>query len=78
MSPDERRAMFASVDLHHMNDWIDHGENWRDTVYTTASAYPEYTDMIRLWHDRWAEMATPAIPNWLERELIRLGVLKAR
>ena len=59
MSPDERRAMFASVDLHHMNDWIDHGENWRDTVYATASAYPEYTDMIRLWHDRWAEMATP-------------------
>ena len=61
MSPDERRAMFASVDLHKMNDRIDHGENWRDVVYATASAYPEYTDMIRLWHDRWAEMATPRI-----------------
>ena len=63
MSPDERRAMFASVDLHTMNDRIDHGENWRDTVYATAATYPEYTDMIRLWHDRWAEMATPAIPK---------------
>ncbi|MCK4861480.1 MAG: HAD family phosphatase [Rhodobacteraceae bacterium] len=61
MSPDERRAMFASVDLHTMNDRIDHGENWRDVVYATASVNPEYTDMIRLWHDRWAEMATPSI-----------------
>ncbi len=63
MSPDERRAMFASVDLHTMNDRIDHGENWRDTVYATAAAHPKYTNMIRLWHDRWAEMATPTIPR---------------
>jgi len=61
MSPDKRRAMFSSVDLHLMNDKIDRGGNWRKTVYSTATAYPEYTDMIRLWHDRWAEMATPAI-----------------
>ena len=61
MSPDERREMFAAVDLHLMNDQIDHGQNWRDTVYATAATYPEYADMIRLWHDRWAEMATPPI-----------------
>lgn len=46
-----------------MNDKIDHGENWRDMVYATAEAYPEYADMIRLWHDRWSEMATPIIPK---------------
>jgi len=34
-------------------------ENWRDTIYATAVSYPEYTNMIRLWHDRWAELATP-------------------
>lgn len=61
MTPDERRAMFATVDLHQMNDKIDHGENWRDTVYETADSYPDYSDMIRLWYDRWSEMATPLI-----------------
>lgn len=61
ITSDERRAMFAAVDLHQMNDKIDHGENWRDTVYETADAYPDYSDMIRLWYDRWAEMATPLI-----------------
>jgi 2-haloacid dehalogenase len=76
MSPDKRRAMFASVDLHLMNDKIDHGENWRATVYSTAAAYPEYTDMIRLWHDRWAEMATPAITkSWdILRRLRQQGI----
>ena len=61
MTPIARRAMFAAVDLHAMNDRIDHGENWRDTVYATAEAYPEYSDLIRLWYDRWAEMASPRI-----------------
>lgn len=76
MSPDERRAMFSAVNLHLMNDRIDHGENWQDTVYATAKAYPEYSDMIRLWHDRWAEMATPAIPkSWdILRQLRQQGI----
>lgn len=75
MSPDERRVMFAAVDLHLMNDKIDHGENWRDTVYATAKAYPEYSDMIQLWHDRWSEMATPAISKSWEilRQLRQQG-----
>lgn len=63
MSKDERRAMFKAIDLHSMNERIDQGENWRDTVYAHAEKFPEYRDMIRLWHDRWAEMATPAIPH---------------
>ena len=63
MSPDERRAMFAAVDLHAMNDKIDHGENWRETVYATAAAHPKYSELIRQWHDRWAEMAAPTIPH---------------
>lgn len=61
MSKPKRREMFANVDLHQMNDRIDHGENWRETVYETAENYPEYRDMIRLWHDRWSEMCTPII-----------------
>lgn len=75
MTVDQRRAMFANVDLHQMNDRIDHGENWRDTVYETADANPEYSDMIRLWFDRWAEMATPLIDDsWdILRRLRRQG-----
>lgn len=63
MSKDERRKFFAETDLHKMNDGIDHGDHWRDTVYAHAEKHPKYADMIRLWHDRWAEMATPAIPH---------------
>ncbi len=63
MSKDERRKFFAETDLHKMNDGIDHGDHWRDTVYAHAEKHPKHADMIRLWHDRWAEMATPAIPH---------------
>ena len=76
MSPAARRKMFADVDLHTMNDKVDRGENWRETVYAYADAYPEYTDMIRLWHDRWDEMAAPLMPkSWdILRRLRKTGV----
>ena len=56
-----RRAMFDAVDLHAMNDAVDRGENFRDTIYATADATPEWRDEIRMWHDRWIEMASPTI-----------------
>lgn len=58
-----RRAMFASVDLHAMNDRVDRGEDFRTVVYATADAWPEFAAEIRLWHDCWIEMAAPAIPH---------------
>lgn len=58
-----RRAMFAAVDLHGMNDRVDRGETFRDVIYDTATAYPEFEAEIRIWHDRWIEMAAPAIPH---------------
>ncbi|MEM9642517.1 MAG: HAD family phosphatase [Pseudomonadota bacterium] len=57
----ERDALFAEVDLHGMNDQIDRGANFRDTVYAHAEKYPHYADLIRVWHDRWIEMASPLI-----------------
>lgn len=60
---DRRRAMFAAVDLHGMNDRVDRGETFRDVIYDTATAYPEFEAEIRIWHDRWIEMAAPAIPH---------------
>ena len=60
---DRRKAMFAEVDLHGMNDVVDRGGHFRDTVYATAEDYTHWRDEIRMWHDRWLEMATPVIDH---------------
>jgi len=62
---DKRRAMFATVDLHAMNDRVDRGAHFRDTIYATADDIPEWRDEIRMWHDRWIEMASPVIDHSL-------------
>ena len=58
-----RRALFGAVDLHAMNDEVDRGADFRETIYATAEAHPEFRDEIRLWHDRWIELARPEIPK---------------
>lgn len=58
-----RRAMFAAVDLHGMNDRVDRGGVWADEVAATAKAYPDWAEEIGHWHDAWIEMASPAIPG---------------
>ena len=58
-----RRAMFATVDLHGMNDEVDRGGHFTEVVYATADRYPEWRAEIRMWHDRWLEMAAPEIPH---------------
>lgn len=60
---DRRRAMFAEVDLHGMNELVDLGHDFNETVYTWAEKYPHWGDEIRMWHDRWLDLATPAIPH---------------
>lgn len=56
-----REAMFAEVDLHAMNDVVDAGGPFRDTIYQTAEQYPDWRDEIRMWHDHWLDMASPRI-----------------
>lgn len=63
MGEARRRAMFAAVDLHAMNDRVDSGEDFHSVVYETAAAHPEFRDEIRLWHDKWDELAAPDIPQ---------------
>lgn len=65
IGPEARRRMFAAVDLHGMNDEIDRGGPFRETVYATAARYPEWEEAIRMWHDRWIELAAPVIPHSL-------------
>lgn len=60
---DRRRAMFAAADLFEMNEQVDRGADFRDTVYAMAEACPEFRNEIRLWHDRWIELAQPDIPQ---------------
>ena len=63
IGPERRRAMFAEIDLHSMNDAVDRGGHFTDTIYAAAEAYPAWRDEIRMWHDRWIELASPAIPH---------------
>ncbi len=69
-----RREMFTDVDLHDMNNNIDLGGNFRNTIYGTADKYPKWRDEIRMWHDRWFELATPAI----DHSVVLLRALRAK
>ena len=62
---DRRRKMFAEVDLHGMNDKVDLGHPFTETIYATAEAYPAWRDEVRMWHDHWLELATPVIDHSL-------------
>ena len=56
-----RRAMFAAIDLHGINDKVDRGENFHDTIVAAAKDNPDWHDEVMMWHDRWIDMAAPAI-----------------
>lgn len=73
---DRRRALFAAVDLHGMNDLIDAGALFRETIYDWADQYPDWRPEIRLWYDRWIELASPRIDGSirLQRALRAKGV----
>lgn len=60
---DRRRELFAEVDLDGMNERVDLGDDFRQAVYAKADEHPEWQNEIRLWHDRWIEMAQPAIEH---------------
>ncbi len=60
---ERRKAMFAEIDLHGINDLVDRGHNFRDTIYAAADDNPDWAAEVRMWHDNWSEMATPAIDH---------------
>ena len=63
MGEQARRALFAEVDLHAMNDEIDKGAHFRDVIYATAEANPAHREAIRRWFDDWIVLASPVIPQ---------------
>ena len=58
---DRRQALFAAVDLHGMNEAIDAGALFRETIYDWADRTPDWAPEIRMWYDRWDELASPRI-----------------
>lgn len=58
-----RRRLMAEVDLHGMNLGVDRGDVWRDAVTGLAARHPDWAEEIMFWHDRWIEMASPAIDH---------------
>ncbi|MEM7320655.1 MAG: HAD family phosphatase [Pseudomonadota bacterium] len=58
-----RKKLFEDVDLHAMNDLVDRGHNFRETIHDWAERHPDWRAEILLWHDQWIEMAQPAIPH---------------
>ncbi len=71
---DRRRALFAAVDLHAANAAVDDGAPFRATIYGCADRHPDWAAEIRMWHDRWDELASPRI----EGSIALLRALKAK
>jgi 2-haloacid dehalogenase len=74
IGPDRRRALFAEVDLHGMNEAVDAGALFRETIYDWADRTPAWGPEIRMWYDRWIELASPRI----EGSIALLRALRAK
>ncbi|MBD3763544.1 MAG: HAD family phosphatase [Rhodobacterales bacterium] len=57
----ERDRLFHRVGLHDMNLAVDAGAPFRASVEALAARHPDEAPLIRLWHDRWADMFGPVI-----------------
>ncbi len=71
-----RQALFTEVDLHGMNELVDQGALFRETIYDWAERHPEWRSEVRMWYDRWIELASPRIEGSirLQRALRAKGV----
>lgn len=58
-----RERFFTETGVTAMNDEIDRGEPFRETVMAHAARHPDWADEIALWHDRWIELIGPDLPH---------------
>lgn len=72
--PEERRRLFAEVDLEGMNLAVDRGAPLHASVEALAARHPAHAPLIRLWAERWADMFGPVI----EHSVRLLHALRAR
>lgn len=71
---ERRLALFRAVDLHGMNALVDDGALFRETIYGWADRHPDWGPEIRMWYDRWIELASPRI----EGSIALLRALRAK
>lgn len=57
------KEFFDTVPIKTVNQALDRGAPFLRTVQKLAQEYPEWSAEIMAWHDRWAEMVTPEIPQ---------------
>lgn len=69
-----RRRLFAEVDLVGMNEGVDLGAPFAASVEALAVVHPDWGPEIRMWHERWFEIAHPPIDGSIRL----LRALKAR
>lgn len=76
LGAERRAALFASIDLHRMNDEVDRGAEFDATVTRWVEEHPDWAPEIQMWHDHWIDMAAPAIDHSVRllRALRRNGV----
>ncbi|AGI66225.1 putative HAD-superfamily hydrolase [Octadecabacter antarcticus 307] len=60
---DRRVAFFAGAPILNMNERVDAGENFQDSVAEMIAAHSDWTDELALWRDRWIEMPSPVIDH---------------
>ncbi len=58
-----RERFFAETAVTAMNDEIDRGAPFRETVMAHAARHPDWADEIIHWHDSWDQMIGPDLPH---------------
>ncbi len=73
---DRRKALFDAVDLLGVNDGVDRGDDFHTVFHALADQHPDWRAEILMWHDRWIEIASPAIDHSVRllRTLRQAGV----
>ena len=54
--PDEMERFLAEVTTATWNHEQDRGRTWADAVAELVALHPEHADLIRAYHERWADM----------------------
>lgn len=63
LGADARARLFAEVELHAMNAAVDRGADLDAEVEALAARHPGWAAAVRMWRDRWLEMASPEIAD---------------
>ena len=71
---ERRRQLFKEVDLDGMNLEVDRGAPFARSVHDLAAKHPQWVTEIRMWHDRWIDMASPQI----DHSVRLMGALRAK